>query len=109
MSDRNELLLEMIRLVHTLEATRPYVTAAGLRRAAREQSGSSTLAGAIGRLVNRAVRMEALYSDNRLELTPAGRFRPIRIYRVNWRHALVQQALDGEDTWPREESCVPSR
>ena len=98
MSDRNGRLLELIRLVYSLEAACPYVTAAGLRRAAREQIGSFTLPDSLGRLLTRAVRMGALHSDNRLELTRSGGFRPVRIYRVNWRHALVQEALDGGDT-----------
>ena len=98
MSDGDERLLELIRLVHTLESACPHVTVARLRHAARTQLRSSTLGDAMARLLTRAVGMQVLYSDNRLELSRSGSFRPVKIYRANWRHALVQQALGGGGT-----------
>src|SRR5215208_2836361 len=95
MIDSHDRLLELIRLIYALEAACQYVTVARLRRAARAQIRSSTLSDGMARLVTRAVGLRAIYSDNRLELTRTGSFRPIRIYRVNRRHSLVEQALGG--------------
>jgi hypothetical protein len=98
MSHSDEQILELIRLVHALETASPYVTVARLRHAARARNCLTKLTATMPRLVARGVGMHVLFSDNRLELTRSGSFRPIRIYRVNWRHALVQQALDGGGT-----------
>lgn len=80
-----------IELVQAAEDLYPYVSLERLRRLARRQPGWRALSPFLARRVREAVVSGLLFTDSRLRLTRSGTLEPIRIYRLNRRHARVTQ------------------
>ncbi len=92
-----ERLADFLRLVELAEEVYPYVSAGRLRTLARSDPGWTAVVGSTAALLREAVGAGYLLAETRTRLSRAGRFTPLRIYRLNRRHPRVAQLLGQVD------------